>query len=29
MLKKNSSEFEDNEFEDEFEDDLEDTEKDD
>ena len=29
MLEKNSSEFEDNEFEDEFEDDLEDTEKDD
>ncbi|KAG0511926.1 MAG: DNA-directed RNA polymerase III 31 kDa polypeptide [Nitrosopumilales archaeon] len=29
MLQKNSSEFEDNEFEDEFEDDLEDTEKDD
>jgi len=29
MLKKNSSEFEDNEFEDEFEDELEDTEKDD
>ena len=25
MLQKNSSEFEDNEFEDEFEDDLEDT----
>ena len=29
MLQKNSSEFEDNEFEDEFEDDLEDTKKDD
>ncbi len=29
MLQKNSSEFEDNEFEDEFEDDLEDTDKDD
>ncbi len=29
MLQKNSSEFEDNEFEDEFEDDLEDTEEDD
>ncbi len=28
MLQKNSSEFEDNEFEDEFEDDLEDSEED-
>jgi len=29
MLQKNSSEFEDNEFEDEFEDEIEDSEKED